>query len=245
MNRFGADDTVSRSSVRDDAALGAVAQYQYATYMDKARWTSIWHQIDSVRRSGAHSVLEVGKGVGVLGAVLKQLGLRYVSVDVDAGLRPDCVASVSRLPFADGSFDAVCCFQVLEHLPFGAFEGALAELRRVTRCDVIISLPDSSRAWEFDFRFSSFVVRRLHFPLPFVWPARHFFDGEHFWEIGKRGYPLGRVIAALESGGLGVVQTFRVPGNPYHRFFLTRVRGGARSAGEVSPQHAPASEQHR
>jgi len=233
MNGCGASKSVRVNQFGEDAPQREVVAYQYATYMNKARWTSIWHQIDMVLGSGARTVLEVGKGAGVLGAVIKQLGLRYSSVDLVADLRPDCVASVTCLPFADRSFDAACCFQVLEHLQFSEFEVALAELRRVTRRHVLISLPDSSRVWEFEFRFSNFAVRRLRIPLPSFWPRRHVFDGEHHWEIGKSGYPLGRIIAIMESGGLDVVHTFRVPGNPYHRFFLTQIRRRGRAKGDA------------
>lgn len=49
------------------------------------------------------------------------------------------VASIADLPFGDGSFDLVLCLEVLEHLPEP--ERALAELARVSRGDVIVSVP--------------------------------------------------------------------------------------------------------
>jgi len=49
------------------------------------------------------------------------------------------VASVTDLPFDDASFDLVLCLEVLEHLPEP--EAALAELARVSRGDVIVSVP--------------------------------------------------------------------------------------------------------
>jgi hypothetical protein len=44
-------------------------------------------------------------------------------------------------------------------------------------------------------------------------------DREHFWEINKRGYRLSRVVADF-SKYLPLIRTFRVPENPYHRFFV-------------------------
>lgn len=49
------------------------------------------------------------------------------------------VASVTDLPFDDGSFDLVLCLEVLEHLPEP--ETALDELSRVSRRDVVVSTP--------------------------------------------------------------------------------------------------------
>ncbi|MGE5282681.1 MAG: class I SAM-dependent methyltransferase [Chloroflexota bacterium] len=49
------------------------------------------------------------------------------------------VASVTDLPFGDGSFDLVLCLEVLEHLPEPG--AALDELARVSRGDAIVSVP--------------------------------------------------------------------------------------------------------
>lgn len=51
------------------------------------------------------------------------------------------VASVFALPFADGAFDVVGCFEVLEHLPDDGPIRALRELARVARRGVILSVP--------------------------------------------------------------------------------------------------------
>ena len=47
--------------------------------------------------------------------------------------------SVSELPFEDRSFDLVLCLEVLEHLDQP--EAALAELRRVARDQLVLSVP--------------------------------------------------------------------------------------------------------
>ncbi|MGB3055298.1 MAG: methyltransferase domain-containing protein [Acidimicrobiales bacterium] len=46
---------------------------------------------------------------------------------------------IGRLPFRDGQFDLVLAIEVLEHVPFP--ELALAELARVARRDVVVSVP--------------------------------------------------------------------------------------------------------
>jgi len=46
------------------------------------------------------------------------------------------------------------------------------------------------------------------------------FDGEHYWEIGKRGYPLSKIINEIQKARFKVEKTYsRVFENPYHRFF--------------------------
>jgi SAM-dependent methyltransferase len=57
-------------------------------------------------------------------------GLDYLSADID-GTQAMVAADVTKLDFADSSFDSVLCSHVLEHVPDEA--AALAELRRVLR----------------------------------------------------------------------------------------------------------------
>ncbi len=49
--------------------------------------------------------------------------------------------SVVGLPFPDKSFDVVGCFEVLEHLPDDLPRQALAEMARVARRAVVLSVP--------------------------------------------------------------------------------------------------------
>lgn len=49
-------------------------------------------------------------------------------------------AECTALPFADGSFDHVCAFEVVEHIPNP--EWALRELARVARATIVLSVPN-------------------------------------------------------------------------------------------------------
>jgi len=85
---------------------------------------------------GVGVVLDVGCADGVLRAALSTSGLRLVGVDVSATLlrihpAPVVQADAGRLPFADGSVDAVTALNVLYHLPDPL--PALREARRVLR----------------------------------------------------------------------------------------------------------------
>src|SRR5256885_16095308 len=91
-------------------------------------------------RSGS-SVLDLGCGAGML-ALLKRKGVTLTGVD----LSPECTlasrrngydagvaAELTRLPFADATFDYVVSLDVLGHVPFEEKDAVLAEVRRVLR----------------------------------------------------------------------------------------------------------------
>ncbi len=99
------------------------------------------------------SVLDAGCGVGYGTAHLAQVAERVVGVDVsDEAIsyarahyaEPNVeylVADVLELPFADGSFDVVCSFEIVEHVADA--ERFVAELARVLKAGgrLILSTP--------------------------------------------------------------------------------------------------------
>jgi len=196
------------------------SHYEFSRYMEKPRWSSLWHQMDEILKVQPKTVLEIGKGTGILGALLKHYDIDYQSVDIDPELKPDHVASVTDLPFEDDSFDVVGCFQVLEHIPYEFFVQAVTELLRVARNRVVISLPDAKTLWPYGFHVPKKGIVWLHMPRPRLHTQKHVFDGEHYWEINKDGYPLSSVVSDIESYGIAVYKSYRVDNNPYHRFFI-------------------------
>lgn len=88
----------------------------------------------------ARDVLEIGPGEGWLTEMLLARGHRVVAMDISRGwlrrmgARPGlsrAAAAMTRLPFADGRFDAVVAAEVIEHIP--GIETALAEAARVLK----------------------------------------------------------------------------------------------------------------
>lgn len=53
----------------------------------------------------------------------------------------------------------------------------------------------------------------------------HIFDGEYYWEIGKAGYPLKRIIDDIKNNSLEILRTYRVFETLYHRLFVLRKMG--------------------
>ncbi|MBK7579681.1 MAG: class I SAM-dependent methyltransferase [Myxococcales bacterium] len=194
-------------------------------YDHKERFISYWTQIHEVVRLHPKSVLEIGIGNGFVHRYLRQRGFNVHTVDADARLEPDTVALIESLPFRERQFDVVCCFETLEHLPFEKFHRAVKELARVAEKWVLISVPDVTpyARIHFEWGFRKRLVSKF-FDLPARRMPEHQFDGEHYWEIGKRGYPLGRILSEIEAAGLTVEATPRIEEDAWHRFFRCRVR---------------------
>jgi len=51
--------------------------------------------------------------------------------------------------------------------------------------------------------------------LPRLKKPIHNLGGEHYWEIGKVGYPLNRIISDINKSGFKVEKTYRVFEHPY------------------------------
>ena len=196
------------------------SHYEFKNYMFKERWSSVWHQLDEIIQLKPENVLEVGPGSGVFKIVSALFGVSVETIDLDPELKPDHVGSATALPFNDGAYDIVCAFQMLEHLPYDVSLQAFREMVRVSRRYVVISLPDARTVWRYHFHVPKLGMVNILIPRPQLRARVHEFDGEHYWEINKRGYQLGRIVKDLSLSGAKLIKTYRVPENPYHRFFI-------------------------
>jgi predicted SAM-dependent methyltransferase len=182
---------------------------------------SVWYQIDEVQSLGFRKILEIGPGPGVFSLVLRSMGLDVTTVDIDPALEPDIRGSLTRIPVRDRAFDVACAFQALEHLPFDESLEAMREMRRVARHFIVISLPDAKTLWPYSFHVPKVGEMKFFVPRPRFKKANHEFDGQHYWEINKRGYDLKRIARSLEDcAGAKITKTYRVHEYPYHRFFV-------------------------
>lgn len=193
--------------------------YEFDRYISKERWISIWHQLDEIKKLNPENVLEVGPGPGLFKAVAAMAGIKVETLDLDPDLKPDHVASATSMSFPAASYDVVCAFQMLEHLPYEESLKAFSEMVRVSRRNVVISLPDARLVWRYQLHIPKFGSRDFFIPRPQLCSRIHEFDGEHYWEVNKRDYSLSRVIADFTKY-IRLVNTYRVRENPYHRFFV-------------------------
>ena len=108
--------------------------------------------LELVKTTGAQRILDVGCGEGFTMRELRQGGIQAAMVGMDLNVAalawnrshamaqsPLGVSDIHHVPVADGSFDLVLCLEVLEHVPDSSL--ALAELLRVTRDYVLVSVP--------------------------------------------------------------------------------------------------------
>lgn len=190
------------------------------SYMNMRRWASIWHQLREALALKPSSVLELGPGPGIFKAAMARYGIEVRTLDHDPDLRPDYVASVLGMPFDDEAWDLACAFQMLEHLPYEDSLKAVKEMRRVAARYVLISLPDSTPSFRVLVEAPRIGIRQASLNLAAGWKPTHRFDGEHYWEIGKRNYPVRRIVEDFEATGLTLRKTFRAREIAYHRFFV-------------------------
>jgi hypothetical protein len=133
----------SHEPMNDDVDLRATNRAAYrATRQDQARVSDLFKLIPG---SGMRA-LDVGARDGHMSRLLAQrfesvVALDLSSVAIDdprvAAVRGD----VTRLAFADRTFDVVLCAEVLEHVPPHGLRQACAEIARVTRNAVVVGVP--------------------------------------------------------------------------------------------------------
>ncbi len=189
----------------------------FSKYNHKSRWISYWHQIDEVLRLKPNSVLETGIGDKTVANFLKGQGITVATLDINEGLKPDVVGNILTMPFQDNSFDVVLCAEVLEHLPFEKFAAGLQELKRVSKKSVVLSLPHFGLSLKLGFKIPLIEEKKIAVRLAF--PQKHRFNGEHYWEIGKKGYSLARIRKMIKNY-FQIKKEFIPFENQYHHFFI-------------------------
>ncbi len=186
-----------------------------------------------LREVGGGTLLEVGSGSEGIARFIQEGWEITVSdrdfsdygataVDGGDGLRR-VEADVTRLPFADGEFDAVLALDLLEHLPGNLRSQALSELARVTGNRLVVGCPCGPQALRFDRALARWyrVLPKRSIP---VWLEEHLQNGfPEASELERELAPHGEVamrgnewvwshfaISALEATPLVLRGTLRV-----------------------------------
>lgn len=196
--------------------------YYNIAYDTKERFCSYWHQINEIVSLNPEKVLEVGIGNGFVSRYIRDKGVNIVTSDIDIRLKPNVAGSIMVLPFTNKSFDIVACFEVLEHLPYDNFPGALKEIYRISSKYANLSVPDHTAVYRFNIELPRIKPIKKLIPHPFPRPVHHEFDGEHYWIIGKARYPLTRIEHDIKRTGFKIIKTYRVFEFYGHRFFLLK-----------------------
>jgi hypothetical protein len=195
--------------------------YAFEQYDDLERWSSYWYQIRAALRLRPRRVLEIGPGSGVFRAYLRGAGVEVQSADLDPTRGCDFVADVADLERtlpAGLTWDLVCAFQVLEHVPFAEFESGLRGLARRAP-HALLSLPYRGERVRLSLWLGD---RKLSIGHKFMMPWRYRRCPEHHWELGW-GCSARRVTRIIEKH-FDVLERGFVPENPYHYLWVLRAR---------------------
>jgi len=188
-------------------------------YISPQRFGAYGTQLQEIMSLSPASVLECGIGNGVVSYVLRRAGLAVTTLDFDSSLEPDVVGSLTELPFADDAFDVVACFEVLEHIPWAHMPRAAAELARVSRRRVLVSVPDADWVAALEFQLPRVGHHRFALSLRRLLGRARVARGQHYWVIGHDHVTRSILERVFRDAGLRVIRTFRSPAFTAHRLF--------------------------
>lgn len=171
--------------------------------LNLSNFVNTYYQFRDVKRyiGSNGKVLIVGPGVGLDAVILRWRGYEVTTFDIDETFTPDVEGSCHDMAmFADKAFDVVIASHVLEHLPVPFLDQALAELSRVAQFAIVylpvagkhaqICLKPRIMGYHFDIvvDFFKFWEKPSGVQLKYS-------DGQHYWEVGYKGYRVKNVKA--------------------------------------------------
>ena len=125
-----------------DAQIEALQEARFDSWGEINRY-----RLRAVLQHAGESVLDLGCSTGAYVTYLNAEGYKACGVDLLADTawtqgveRRYIKATAVELPFPNEAFDTVLAFEVLEHVPQA--KRGLAEIHRVCRRNVILSVPD-------------------------------------------------------------------------------------------------------
>lgn len=197
--------------------------YADRKYLSSARWSTNAAIIDETIGIDPKSVLEIGPGPGIVTATLRQMGFMVRTLDLDPDIRPDYLLSATdeNITSKIDHIDLIIASEIFEHVKYDDFVKSCGKLRVLARF-MILTLPDTN---EKSLSFGTRIRLPLLNSLSFLWKlrfgtVRHAFDGEHYWEIGKKGFPAKRIRKDIIEQGWNIKREYVNIDNPYHRFFI-------------------------
>jgi hypothetical protein len=200
-----------------------VSHYDFKNYLELPRWTSYWHQIEETLSLSPETALVIGVGDGIVVTLLEKYGVKVYTLDFDKLLHPDFEGDVADVDviLGDKRFDVLLCCQVLEHLPYDRFEDILRQMAKHAS-HVVVSLPYRAIKYKFEIKLPVIKLMKTDVFIHNFFRV-HKFDGEHYWEIGTRGYSRRTVLKSMAKY-FKVEKCFVAPYNTYHMFFILSAR---------------------
>jgi SAM-dependent methyltransferase len=159
-------------------------------------------------------MLIIGPGQGLDTQIFRWRGYEVTTFDIDEAFGPDVVGSVHDLSmFGNGQFDVAVASHVVEHVAPALLDTALSEIARVAG-HALIYLPVAGRPVHLRFVphitpiDASVVIDVFNFLDAPDGVTPKYCEGQHFWEIGRRGWSR-RAVRARLSVHFDVVREYR------------------------------------
>lgn len=205
-------------------------------FLTKAHSGSYQLQMQIIKNlKDVNTVLEIGHGEGYVARNLRSLGYDYHTLDFEGTHEPTIKADFRSFDASSvpQKYDMTCAFQVLEHFPYSDFKKHVIKLAELSSNYVFISLPYSCRGFSVDLTFqwgqNKRTQKRFDFYFATNLPNRKYREeykkeypwAVHYWEIGRKGFKLSKMLNDIESCGLKVMSRFHST-NPYHYLVLCK-----------------------
>ena len=186
-------------------AVMPVDREVWATQLNLSNFINAYYQYRDLQLCEGNKLLIVGPGQGLDAEIFKWKGYQVTTFDIDDVFKPDHLGSVHDMRgFLDNQFDIVIASHVLEHLAEPYLNMAIAELARVARY-ALVYLPVAGRHGQLRFSLGAKDIK-----LALTWDIFNFFEkpdgntprycaGQHYWELGMRGYRTRDVKARLNK----------------------------------------------
>jgi 2-polyprenyl-3-methyl-5-hydroxy-6-metoxy-1,4-benzoquinol methylase len=190
-------------------------------YLDEARFSGLYGQINLCKKLNfSGNILEIGPGPGLFSAIMKKIGYEIITIDFDQNIQMDIIGELPKLPLNSMTFDCVCAFEVLEHLPFESLNACFLEMARISKSLIIISVPNIKRInpkYKFiiDIKYKNFMFQK---EILKSGQTKLTNPQEHFWELGINGINEDMIIREACKAGLVVLQNKFI--KPWFHFFV-------------------------
>ena len=204
-----------------------IQHYVSNEYLSKERFSSYCAILKMVLKHNYQSIADIGKGSGIMAALLTNFNIPVTTIDYADNLNPDIICDVRNLNQLKEQFDCVLCCQVLEHIPFDDFDKAVKSLIAISKKAVIITIPDRRYYLETSFKIPGFNQKNVQINLPFPikrWNANK--NPEHLWEMNQKPYTESAVCQLIDAtcarNNYQLAEHKRIDGNPTHHYFYLK-----------------------
>ena len=196
-------------------------------------------QMQMIKKLNVKSIFEVGPGEGFCAINLARAGYDYETLDFQSKKTYDFKLTYEKdlLEFDSENhpkkYDLTSAFQVLEHFEYNRFKDNIKKLSNISKKFIFISLPFSCFGFSFNVRLQLSQILSINKKIQFYFPTlknnRKYREeykirypyAIHYWEIGRKNFPLTRIINDLKSLNLSIVYKGHGP-NPFHYFILCK-----------------------